>query len=105
MYLPFPLGISEPYKLIDTPNQNWSGFLRFLNTGYKAKNMRRDRYADYVVLDLKRPYFLLDRGCNWIYGQCLDKDMEKRFLDWVAFTQSKYNTIYEKDGFMILRRQ
>ena len=105
VYLPFPFGITEPYKLIDTPNQNWSDFLRFLKTGYKAKNIRRDRYADYVALDLKRPYFLLDRGCRWIYGECLDKDMEKRFLDWVAFTQSKYDTIFENDGFMILRRQ
>ena len=105
VYLPFPLGISEPYKLIDTPNQNWSGFLRFIKTGYKTKNITIDRYADYVVLDLKRPYFLLDRGCHWLYGECVDKIMETRFLEWVTFTQTRYDKVFENDGFMILRRQ
>lgn len=105
LYLPFPSGINQPYKLIDTSNQNWSDFLRFIKTGYKAKNISFDHYADYVVLDLKRPYFLFDRGCHWIYGECLDKDMETRFFDWVTFTKTKYDTIFEKDGFMILKRQ
>jgi len=105
LYLPFPLGIDEPYKLIDTSSQNWSDFLRFIKTGYKTKNITIDRYADYVVLDLKRPYFLLDRGCHWLYGECVDKIMETRFLEWVTFTQTRYDKVFENDGFMILRRQ
>lgn len=105
VYLYFPLGIAEPYKLMGERHQTWDGFLSFLRTGYKPKNISRDRYADYVVLDLKRPYFLADRGCLWLYGACTDKKMEKNFLSWVAYTQSIYDTIFEQDGFMILRRR
>jgi hypothetical protein len=54
---------------------------------------------------MKRPYFIVDKGCEWIYGQCRDKAMEKQFLDWVAYARANYDTAFERDGFMILRRK
>ena len=105
VYLPFPMGIAEPQKVMDWSSRTWDGFVVFLKTGYKPMAITYDRYADYVVLDLKRPYFLMDRGCGWIYGECRDKEIEKKFLDWVAYTRSIYDTVFERDGFMILRRR
>ena len=103
--LPFPMGISEPHKVMDRSNRTWEGLGEFVRIGYKPPAITHDRYADYVVLDLKRPYFVIDRGCNWIYGECLDKEMEKKFLNWVVYTRSIYVTVFERDGFMILRRR
>lgn len=105
VYLPFPMGIAEPHKVMDWSNRTWDGLRVFVRTGYKPPAITHDRYADYVVLDLKRPYFLVDRGCEWIYGECRDKEMEKKFLGWVAYTRSVYDTVFEQDGFMILRRR
>lgn len=105
VYLPFPLGIAEPHKVMAWSNRTWEGFWKFVQTGYKPPAITHDRYAVYVVLDLKRPYFLMDRGCEWIYGECRDKEMEKKFLDWVAYTRSIYDTAFEQDGFMILQRR
>lgn len=105
VYLPFPLGVAEPHKAMDWSNRTWEGFWEFVRTGHKPPAITHDRYAVYVVLDLKRPYFLMDRGCEWIYGECRDKEMEKKFLDWVAYTRSIYDTVFEQDGFMILRRR
>ncbi|MBT5032407.1 MAG: DUF2079 domain-containing protein [Proteobacteria bacterium] len=105
VYSPFPMGIAEPQKVMDWSNRTWDGLGVFLKTGYKPAAITYDRYADYVVLDLKRPYFLMDRGCGWIYGKCRDKKIEKKFLDWVAYTRSIYDTVFERDGFMILRRR
>jgi uncharacterized membrane protein len=104
VYLPFPMGISEPHEVMDRSNRTLEGLGEFVSIGYKPPAITHDRYADYVVLDLKRPYFVLDRGCNWIYGECLDKEIEKKFLDWVAYTRSIYDTVFERDGFIILRR-
>ena len=104
VYLPFPLGIAEPHKVMDWSNRTWNGLGVFVRTEYKPLTITHDRYADYVVLDLKRPYFLIDRGCGWIYGECWDKEMEKKFLGWVSYTRSLYETVFERDGFMILRR-
>ena len=104
VYLPFPLGIAEPHKVMDWSNRTWDGLGEFVKTEYKPPAIMHDRYADYVVLDLKRPYFLIDRGCAWIHGECWDKEMEKKFLGWVSYTRSLYETVFERDGFMILRR-
>ena len=105
VYSLFPWGIADPHKVMDLSNRTLEGFGVFLRTGYKPSAVAHDRYADYVVLDLQRPYFLADRGCEWIYGECRDKEMEKKFLDWVVYTRSIYDTVFEQDGFMILRRR
>ena len=105
VYLPFPMAIAEPSKVLDWSNRTGEGFWVFVRSGYKPTVITHDRYADYVVLDLKRPYFLVDRGCEWIYGECSNREMEKEFLDWVAYTQSIYDVVFEQDGFMILRRR
>ena len=105
VYVAFPLGLAEPLKVMNWSNRTWDGFGVFLSTGYKPPAITHERYSDYVVLDLKRPYFLNDRGCEWIYGECRDKEMEKKFLDWVAYTRSVYDSVFERDGFMILRRR
>jgi uncharacterized membrane protein len=105
VYLPFPMGIADPHKVMDWSNRTWGGLGEFVRTGYKPTAITYDRYADYVVLDLKRPYFLMDWGCNWIYGECRDKEIEKKFFGLVAYTRSIYGTVFERDGFMILRRR
>ena len=105
VYAPFPMGVLEPLAVMDWSNRTWEGFWRFVQTGQMQPAITHDRYADYVVLDLKRPYFLVDRGCEWIYGECRDKAMEKKFLDWVAYTRRHYDTLFEKEGFIILKRR
>jgi uncharacterized membrane protein len=104
LYLSFPLGISEPSKVMNWSNRTWKAFGEFVRTGYKSPPIIDDRYADYVVLDLQRPYFLVDHGCEWVYGYCRNKEMEKKFLDLVAYARITYETVFEQDGFIILRR-
>ena len=60
--------------------------------------------ADYVILDIKRPWFIKDKGCNWLYGECTDKEMSAEYLEWVAKSRKLMNVIFEEDGFLILSR-
>lgn len=104
VYLPFPLGVREPHQVMDWSNRDLPGLWQFVRSGEKPPIRTRERYADYVVLDMKRPYFMVDRGCGWIYGACQDKAMEQKFFDQIAYARDYYETIFERDGFMILRR-
>jgi hypothetical protein len=60
--------------------------------------------ADYIVLDLKRPWFLLDKGCGWQYGKCTNKKVAKEYLEWVVKSRSLMNVVFERDDFLILSR-
>ena len=105
VYTPFPQGIGEPIKVMDWSSRTWDGFWSFVRTGEMPPAVTHDRYADYVVLDLKRPWFIVDKGCEWIYGECRDKEKAQEFLDLVARTKVRYEALFERDGFMILRRR
>lgn len=105
VYLPFPAGVVEPHKTMDWSNRTLGGLWEFVRSGYMPPMITRNHYASYVVLDLKRPYFLLDQGCEWIYSECRNKEMERKFLEWVAYTRRFYDTVFEQDGFIIFRRR
>lgn len=105
VYAPFPVGISEPIKVMDWSSRTWDGFWEFVSTGEMSPPVTHDRYADYVVLDLKRPWFLVDKGCEWVYGRCRNQEAAEKFLAWVERTRSLYNVVFERDGFMILQRK
>ena len=104
VYLPFPLGVAEPYRVMDWANRDWHGLWGFVRTGYKSPAITHERYADYVVLDLQRPWFIVDRGCDWLYGACRNPEVAAKFLRLVDETRRHYDTVFEQDGFMILRR-
>ena len=89
---------------MDWSNRSTTGLLEFIRTGYKPPSITHERYADYVVLDLQRPWFIVDRGCDWLYGACRNPEMAAKFLRLVDETRRHYDTVFERDGFMILRR-
>jgi uncharacterized membrane protein len=105
IYLPFPLGVSEPHLLLDWSNRDWRGFFKYLRSGYKPPSLSYKSYADYIVLDLKRPYSLSDIGCAWKYGECENKNIEKEFFSSITEAKVIFDTVFEKDGFIILRRK
>lgn len=105
VYASFPLGVVEPIRVMDWSNRTWEGFWHFVHTGQMLPAITHDRYADYVVLDLKRPWFIIDKGCDWLYGACRNADMAAKFLRLVDETRQGYDTVFERDGFMILRRK
>ncbi len=89
--------------------------------------------ADYVLLDLKRPWYVKDKGCrvssryfqetdleiperivhvsgleqsrNLKWVGCTSVEFRKRFISILKQTLQSYDRIYSYDGFMILRRK
>ena len=60
--------------------------------------------VDYIILDIKRPWFLLDKGCDWIYGKCTNDKVANEYLRLVEKAKSIMQVAFEKDGFIILKR-
>jgi uncharacterized membrane protein len=86
-------------------------------------------FADYVVLDLKRPWYLKDQGCRYQkdsepliservilqtgineitgtlkWASCTTQEFRRKFISEVKKTFLKYNVVFEQDGFLILKR-
>jgi len=102
--LPFPMGVIGPYDRVDWGKQTFSEFVSFLaNSGQVSHLATNPEYADYVVIDLKRPYFLGDIGCEWAYGECQNQKIKETFLDSVKFAISKGVVIFQNDGFIIIK--
>ena len=102
-YLQFPLFMDMPHKVIDWSNRDLAGLWQYVRTGDMPPVITTYRNADYVVHDLKRPWFIVDKGCDWLYGACRNGEMAAKFLHLVNETRHRYDTVYERDGFMILR--
>lgn len=104
VYMPFPLGVTESIGVMDWSNRALGGFWNFVQTGQIQPAIIHNRYADYVVLDIKRPWFIIDKGCDWLYGACRNDEMAAKFLRLMDETRQRYDTVFEQDGFMILKR-
>lgn len=103
-FFSFPVGVTEPGLSHKMPENFVTNFTNFM--AGNGPTMPFDQvYADYAVIDLKRPYYLNDLSCVWLFGSCKDKKMEKKFLAVFEETRRTAETVYENDGFYILRLQ
>ncbi len=136
-YFAFPVGVVEPFYM-SVDRSRWSIAKKVFGPNYQPI------YAQYVVLDLKRPWYVGDRGCNWQIGKslklteaeikrlglsedpgllkwagCADEvevswqspsgrvykgTLREVFLHLIAEALKDYKILYEKDGFLILKR-
>jgi len=105
VYLPFPAGVLMPQEFPDWSNRDLSTFLLFVQTGYVPSPSVESVFADFVVLDLKRPWFVEALGCSWSYGACCNQKIASRFVELVLETRKQYDLVFENDGFIILSKK
>lgn len=103
-YSVFPEGVTHPARILARDHMSAARFGSYLREGERPVVAVREVWADYVVLDLKRPWFLLDRGCAWWYGACHDQELAERFLKLVRHVQATGAVVVARDDFFILRR-
>lgn len=101
----FPLGVIKATELPDWSKSNFRRFWGFVKNTSEHSIPIVNVVAEYAILDLKRPWFLMDKGCSWSDGKCKNnQEFEKQFLDIVKQTRELFYTVFEKDGFIILKR-
>jgi uncharacterized membrane protein len=103
-YNSFPLGVFAPHPVRDLSGATWADFWTFVRTRQTPNLPVRSWQAQYVLLDLTRPWFVLDRGCEFIQGACRDEDVAREFNVFVIRARQEFETLYDQGGFLILRR-
>ena len=104
--LVFPGGTQEKTMGINTSNLSWNGFIKYVLNGNIAAQPLKKYWADYIILDLKRPWFIVDKGCHWLGERCVNNlAFESEFLGLVENSRNYFDTIFENDGFIILKRR
>lgn len=102
-YIIFPKGVTV--EAVDTiwENRSFNDFLSYVISGNRHLAKRYTYHAEFVIIDMKRPWFLIDKGCEWLYGECADMFVANEFLAAVDFAKNHYQTVFEDDGFLILK--
>ena len=104
LYLPFPQGVVEPHPVLSWGKEEKDDLLGFIFDIGKASAKYDKKFVDYVVLDTKRPWFVIDQGCDWLNGKCTNDKIANEYLKWVEKTKNIMQVVFERDGFIILKR-
>lgn len=86
---PFPEATSKPKTVIKIVNN---------------KITKTEVFADYVVIDLKKIIFYGDKGCDYVYGTCKDKEILFKFQKALKNLNQNYSKIFEFDSFFIYKK-
>ena len=90
----YPQGVFDEKKVPPFSND----FLEQKDTWKKVK-------AEYVILDKKRPWYMVDKGCGWVYGECTNNKIAEEYINSIKKSLKIMEIIFEKDDFMILKRK
>lgn len=101
----FPLAVFEPHQAQNSGSATLADFRHFILSGEKPVFPVAKSLAEYVVLDLKRPWYVVDKGCEWKDGACQDTATAAAFQENLERTRRYFDTVHEDDGFMILKRR
>ena len=103
----FPSAGNEKTPIPKIGQLDWTGFLNFLKHKKLEKNISNPAWADYVILDLKKPWFIVAQGCHWVKGICLEGQQKftSKFSRLIKKTEQDFETIYENDEFLILKNR
>ncbi len=101
----FPVAVFEPYREQNPTGASFADFRRFVLHGEKPSFPLSETLAEYVTLDLKRPWFVGGAGCAWDGQRCTDEAVAVAFMRDVDRARELFETIHEDDGFLILKRR
>lgn len=101
----FPDGAIEPAGDLQGNDRTVSDFFSYVMTGKMSSPIIEFKSADYVILDLKRPWYVGDTGCDWYYGKCQNASVARAFQEYVARSRHLRDIVYENDGLIILGKE
>jgi len=101
----FPMAVFAPHLAQNSGGATLADFRHFALTGEKPLFPVTENLAEYVVLDLKRPWFVVDNGCEWQGDACVDQGVARVFQENLDRVRQLFDTVIEDDGFMILKRK
>ena len=100
----FPDGAADKSKYY-SQRLTFRQLTEFMRTGKTRRVHIENKFADYVVLDLKRPWFSIDVSCSWELNKkrCKNSAMTDNFIALVEKVSLSHETVFEKDGFIFVQ--
>ena len=103
-YVPFPLGFTLPYSKIEKLPFSFSLlFSKSISRDYNFPRINTE-IADFVIIDLHKPIYYIDNGCEFIYSKCTDLDIYNSFLNDFKSLSKSYDLVFSYDLFYIYKR-
>ena len=100
----FPDGAADKSKYY-SQRLTFRQLIEFMRTGKTHRIHIDNKFADYVVLDLKRPWFNGDQACEWVSGKCKGgTGFENSFMELIEKTKKNFEIIFKQDEFIIFQR-
>ena len=94
----FPYGAAEKSKYY-TQRLTFGQLTEFMRTGKTHRVRIENKFADFVVLDLKRPWFNGGQACEWVSDKCKGgTGFENSFMELIEKTKKNFEIIF-KQGF------
>jgi len=104
VYLPFPQGVIDPHPIPFWKDNHFKALWNKIFREEKSLPKYESHLVDYVVIDQKKPWFIVDKGCLWVYRVCKNQEVANHYTNLVNETKNLMELVYENDGFIILRR-
>jgi len=101
----YPNGVEWPFIIDINSEKSILGLWEHIKSYKKKLIKKQEDYADFVVIDLKRPWFIMDQSCDWYEGKCQNRQQAEKFQLLLSKTKKRYQTIFREDDFIILKRK
>ncbi len=101
----FPQGIENPHSVLGSSGQSLLSFVGGIFTGNTQSPTFELVWAEFVVIDLTRKWFIWENSCSWAHGKCSNPEKEQAIIDWIEKTKVYYNIIFQYDRFFIFQRK
>jgi uncharacterized membrane protein len=103
----FPHGATEKRPVANISELNLADLGYFIQYGKLRIKANTSLWADYIILDLKKPWFIVSQGCHWVREKCFEKEkgFANRFSSLVEKSEERFDIIYINDGFMIFKNR
>ena len=101
----FPVGVIDPVVISSLDNYTYSNFLSFINNPRSKNFLYQYHYADFVIINKDGPFYFGDKGCDWVYNNCLNNKVFNLYSAALDFTFQNYNILAENDFIIIFKRR
>ena len=68
----FPHGATEKRPVANISELNLADLGYFIQYGKLRIKANTSLWADYIILDLKKPWFIVSQGCHWVREKCFE---------------------------------
>jgi hypothetical protein len=78
----------------------------FIRRQYEHKyGTNNNIYVNYIIMDINRENFILDRSCLKIYNECSNKEILNKYNRYFVKIKDEFDLKYKNKGIYVFKRK